>query len=59
MTRRKKVKVLRNEPVSRRVYTDGFELGMNRLTLSCGHTDVTANIWQQFTTRACRECNRT
>jgi hypothetical protein len=57
MARKKQVKVLKNEPVSRRIYADGFELGINRLTLACGHVDVTNNIWQQFKTRACRECN--
>ena len=57
MARKKQVKVLKNEPVSRRIYADGFELGINRLTLCCGHVDVTINIWQQFETRACRECN--
>jgi hypothetical protein len=57
MARKKHVKVLKTEPVSRRVYSDGFELGINRLTLACGHVDVTNNIWQRFTTRACRECN--
>ena len=56
-TMARKKQVLKNEPVSRRIYADGFELGINRLTLCCGHVDMTINIWQQFETRACRECN--